>query len=156
MASRRRSEVPEKGSAQDRHLAGEIGALLARSRRRVFHRVKRALEEGGESIFVWRLLAYLHDEGPSIQAELADATAQHAASISRLLDEIEAEGLVRRKRDGKDRRRVVVELTAAGKQRFLASLDLVIDCMQDSLRVLTLEEQRQLGALLAKLVAAGN
>jgi DNA-binding MarR family transcriptional regulator len=156
LSSRRRSELPEKIPAQDRHLAAEIGALLARSRRHVFQRVKRKLEAAGESIFVWRLLAYLHDDGPSIQAELADATAQHPASISRLLDEIEEEGLVRRTRDGEDRRRVVVELTAAGKQRYLASLDVVVEGMQESLRILSVDEQRQLGALLGKIIAAAK
>src|SRR2546421_756695 len=100
---RRRSDGPS--APDNRRQAAEIGSLLARSRRQVFQRAKRRLEALGESIFVWRLLAYLHDDGPSIQAELADATAQHPASISRLLDEIEDAGLVRRRRDTKDRRR---------------------------------------------------
>ena len=138
--------------SKDRRLAAEIGSLLARTRRLVFQRARRKLEGLGESIFVWRLLAVLHDEGPAILAELADATAQHPASISRLLDEMERQGLVKRTRDGTDRRRVQVELAPGGRARYLALHDQAVAVMEESLAGLSREEQELLSALLAKMI----
>ena len=140
-------------AANDRQLVAEIGSLLARSRRQVFQQARRKLEAVGESIFAWRVLAYLHDEGPAFQAELADATAQHPASTSRLLDQMEAEHLVGRSRDGADRRRVRVVLTASGKQKYLALYDQVLGVLGESLEPLSPDEQRQLAGLLAKMIA---
>src|SRR5205085_4899653 len=117
----------------NRRLAAEIGSLLARSRRQVFQKARRRLEGLGESIFEWRLLAYLHDDGPAIQAELADATAQHPASISRLLDEMEEKGLVVRRRDTADRRRVLVEVAAAGEAKYDALFDEAVSVIEESL-----------------------
>jgi DNA-binding MarR family transcriptional regulator len=143
-------------STRERRLAAEIGALLARSRRQVFQSARRRLEAQGESIFVWRLLAYLADEGPSIQAELADATAQHPASISRLVDELEEAGMVRRRRDGEDRRRVMVEATAAGRARYEALYDEAIAAVEESIAPLDGEERQQLASLLGKIVKGGK
>jgi MarR family 2-MHQ and catechol resistance regulon transcriptional repressor len=146
--------VPRARTLPDRHLAAEIGALLARSRRQVYTRAKARLEQVGESIFVWRLLFYLHEVGPAIQAELADATAQHAGSTSRLLDEMEERGLVRRRRDGEDRRRVTVELTASGRRRYAQVFPHAIGALEESLRALSVEEQHGFAAVLRKLVGA--
>jgi DNA-binding MarR family transcriptional regulator len=112
------------------------------------------LDALGESIFVWRLLAYLHDDGPSIQAELADATAQHPASVSRLLDEMEEAGLVVRRRDGVDRRRVRVELTAAGDAKYDSLYDEALSVLEESLSHLSEAEQRELAQLLTKMIDA--
>ena len=157
MGGRRQSETPVKEKPQPgRRLAARIGALLAASRRLVFQRARRRLEARGESIFVWRLLAYLHDEGPSIQAELADATAQHPASISRLLHEMEAAGLCRRRRDTADRRRVRVELAPAGKAKYLAHYGEAVAAVEESLRSLTHADQRALATLLSKVVESSR
>ena len=137
---------------KDRRLTAEIGSLLARSRRLVFQRARRRFEDLGESIFVFRVLAHLHDEGPAIQAELADAAAQHPASMSRLLDGMEREGLVHRTRDGEDRRRVRVELAAGGKARYLALYDEAVAVIEESLAPLAVEEREVLAALLAKMM----
>jgi DNA-binding MarR family transcriptional regulator len=138
----------------NRRLAAEIGSLLARSRRQVFQKARRRLEALGQSIFEWRLLAHLHDEGPSMQAELADATAQHPASISRLLDDMEASGLVVRRRDTVDRRRVMVELAPAGKEKYEAHYDEAVSVMEESLAPLQPDEQELLKVLLSKMIAA--
>ena len=83
MAARKHTAAPGARASAGRKLAAEIGSLLARSRRQVFQRARRRMEALGESIFVWRLLAYLHDEGPAIQAELADAIQEMLADNQR-------------------------------------------------------------------------
>ena len=140
------------GYRTDRRLAGEIGALLARSRRGVWRNASRRMEAAGESLYTWRLLAYLAQEGPAVQGDLALATAQHPASISRILDALERDGSVRRRRDPRDRRRIYVELAAPGRKRFLAHADDAVAAVAEALSPLSEDEQKTLRDLLAKVV----
>jgi DNA-binding MarR family transcriptional regulator len=56
-------------------------------------------------------------EGPRAVGELARATGLSSAATTTLLDRLEDKGLVRRVRDGADRRKVLVELTEPGRRR---------------------------------------
>ena len=58
----------------------------------------RRLEEVGESVHLYRLLSELARNGPAPQRDLAEATAQHAAAVSRMVDELDEAGLIRRRR----------------------------------------------------------
>src|SRR5262245_29759598 len=98
-------------------LAGEVGTLLGQGRRCTWQAAAQRLEEQGESVYVWNLLHHLNLKGPLTQRELATATSQHPAGVSRLLEEVEAQGLVRRRREASDRRKFVVELTAKGQRK---------------------------------------
>ncbi|WP_051366716.1 MarR family winged helix-turn-helix transcriptional regulator [Hamadaea tsunoensis] len=59
------------------------------------------------------LLVYAHLE--SSPSRLKDDIGTDTAGVTRLLDRLEAKGLLRRERHGTDRRAVVVALTDAGK-----------------------------------------
>jgi MarR family transcriptional regulator, 2-MHQ and catechol-resistance regulon repressor len=148
-----RAKVAPLQPSESRERAGRIGTLLFRCRRRVFEQVRRTLDEAGESVWDYRLLACLHEEGPAIQAQLADATAQHPASVSRLVDDLERQGLVRRARDAQDRRRIQVELTAAGEAKLRELRALVLPVVEVCFSGLGREEQELLEAVLSKLVA---
>lgn len=105
-------------------------------------------------MLAWQVLNCLRRSGSLSQCEVARKTGQHPAGISRLLDALEGQREVRRKRDGADRRRLLVELTAKAHQR-LKSLDLeVAAAAKPSLAPLRSDEQRRLKALLTKLVGA--
>ena len=132
-------------------LAEEIGQLLARSRRLVFAAAARRLDESGESIHAWRVLAHLAREGATAQCDLAMALAQHPAWVSRLVDELEAEGVVRRRRDAHDRRKLRVEVTVAGRARYEARRAEVNEAVEQVLQPLDRDEREQLRALLLKL-----
>ena len=66
---------------------------------------------------------------------------------------MEEAGLVRRRRDGRDRRRVVVELSGEGKQKYLALFDEAVAVVEEALRPLDEGEQRALAMLLEKIVS---
>ena len=129
----------------------EIGILVALSRRALWTAAAHDLEANDFSMLVWVLLAYLVRNGPSTQRKIATATGQHPAGVSRLLVELEEQKLVRKGRDREDRRRARVELTAAGRRCFEAGRPHVIGAMRSALAPLTLEEKKQLRALLSKL-----
>src|SRR2546427_4471297 len=59
----------------------------------------------------WRCLDILGTRGPMTAGQLADAVRLTTGAVTGVLDRLEAAGLVRRVRDTKDRRRVIVEVT---------------------------------------------
>lgn len=62
-------------------------------------------------------LGELHDDGPMTQQLLADRLRLQKSTVSRLVDQLQADGLVRRTANPDDRRSVLLELTASGRRR---------------------------------------
>jgi DNA-binding MarR family transcriptional regulator len=58
-----------------------------------------------------RCMDVIEREGPVTAGRLAEATGLTTGAITTVLDRLERAGLARRVRDGKDRRRVLVEVT---------------------------------------------
>lgn len=138
--------------ADGESLLYEVGTLVARARRLVWTAAARELEAHGFPMTTWVLLATLVRSGPATQREIADATGQHAASVSRLVNDLEAQKLVRRGRDDVDRRRARVQISAAGKAFCRAARPHVIGALGEALAPMSTGEQRALRALLRKLV----
>lgn len=139
--------------ADQKRTAEELGMLIARSRRVMSGLASRRLEERGESMLVWQVLNRLRRNGPMTQCELAAQAGQHPAGICRMLDAFESEGLVLRRRDARDRRKMRVELTRKAQERLTAMDPFVIASAREFLSPLSGAEQRRLGELLRKLVA---
>jgi DNA-binding MarR family transcriptional regulator len=131
----------------------ELVRLLGQTRRRLWIAAARALAARGESIVAWSLVNRLAELGPLTQRELADASAQHPAGVSRQLDELERKGLTTRGTDATDRRRRRVELTAAGVRWFQQTRPLVDQATAPVLGVLRPAERRLLTTLLRKVVS---
>ena len=131
----------------------ELVRLVGQTRRRLWIAAARALAARGESIVAWSLLNRLAELGPLTQRELADASAQHPAGVSRQLDELERKGLTARGTDPTDRRRRRVELTAAGSRWFQQTRPLVDQATAPVLAVLRPAERRALTTLLRKVLS---
>ena len=100
------------------------------------------------------ILALLEGSAPEAQAEIADALGYDRGTLVGLLDELEEQKLVERKRDPDDRRRQLVRITADGK-RTLAELRALSRRLENEfLAPLDTEQREQLHALL--LVLAGR
>jgi DNA-binding MarR family transcriptional regulator len=125
--------------------------LVAKARRVVWTNATRTLEESGDSPLSWQLLSHLVRGGKRTQIELAVALAQHPAGVSRLLDDLEKQGYVARRRDSKDRRRVYVEATHRGEQRFRSMLPGVLRGVEKAFEPLSQAERRSLRELLRKV-----
>ena len=133
-------------------LAEELYRHVNRARRLLWTTAAGCLEEQGESIFTWQVLCTLVRYGAKTQRDLAYATAQHPAGLSRLLDELEAEALISRKPDPADRRKLLVRATAKGKARFEGASPAVWRGVDEVLGVLTAAQRQDLRNLLAVLV----
>ncbi|RPH64806.1 MAG: MarR family transcriptional regulator [Myxococcaceae bacterium] len=141
-----------KTAEADRATA-ELVRLVGQTRRRLWIAAARALAARGESIVAWALVNRLAELGPLTQRELADASAQHPAGVSRQLDELERKGLTARGTDPADRRRRRVELTPAGSRWFRQTRPLVDQATAPVLAVLRASERRALATLLRKVVS---
>jgi MarR family transcriptional regulator for hemolysin len=110
-----------------------------------------ALAEAGGSLPVWVVLISLKSGQISSQRELASAVGIQGATLSHHLDAMESAGLVTRRRDPRNRRLHLVELTPDGEALF-ARLREVAFAFDQRLRAgLTEHDVDRLEALLDRL-----
>ncbi len=133
-------------------LAEEVYRLIGRSRRLLWMASARALEARGDSAFTWQVLCYLVHHGATVQQDLAMATAQDPASMSRLLDELTERKLVRRTPDPADRRRSLVEATKKGETWHRSASPTVNAAVEDAMKALSSRQRESLRDLLRVLL----
>jgi DNA-binding MarR family transcriptional regulator len=93
-------------------------------------------------------LTVLRDQGGSTQAALATTLQIDRTNLVGLLNELECQELIARRRSSEDRRRHIVELTDAGAQ-LLAQAEFALTAAEDDvLAALDREQREQLYSLL--------
>ena len=95
-----------------------LGLHLTRVSRIVSRAFDEALAEAGGSLPVWVVLISLKSGQTASQRELAGVVGIQGATLSHHLDAMESAGLVTRRRDPRNRRLHVVELTPDGDALF--------------------------------------
>jgi len=144
--------VPNR-TAHSAELAEDIYRLVCQSRRALVLTATRTLETRQQSIFTWQIVSWLVRHGPTTQRDLSYVLAQHPAGISRQVNELEAQGLVRR-RAVSDRRKLLVEVTPAGRRWFRSSSAEVMQAVDRALAGLSDPQRRNLRKLMRTLVEA--
>jgi DNA-binding MarR family transcriptional regulator len=99
-------------------------------------------------------LTVLRDHGEQNQSDLPATLGMDPTNVVALLNELEADDLVERRRSPQDRRRHTVSLTAAGAARLKEVEDLLTAVEQRVLDPLTPEEQRTFYTLLSRATAS--
>jgi DNA-binding MarR family transcriptional regulator len=101
------------------------------------------------------VLTVLRELGESSQADLAGTLQLDRTNLVGLLNELENEALIERRRSPEDRRRHSVVLTATGRER-LARAEFTLAAAEDLvLGALTSKQRETLYELLHKATAAG-
>ena len=103
-----------------------IGLRLTRTARVVSQAFDRALAGAGGSAPVWQVLLLVRSAQWGTQAQLAEAMGITGATLTHHLNAMEAEGLVRRRREASNRRVQRVELTDAGAALFERLREVVV------------------------------
>jgi len=100
------------------HIHAEIGRLIARLARVWRRESDQALSEHGLSYATAIPLLVLSRQGGNVrQGVLADELGIEGPSLVRLIDVLQAEGLVERREDPTDRRAKTLHLTVAGEAK---------------------------------------
>lgn len=92
---------------------------LVRGMSRTVRAMRRHLEQtiadvpGGMS--AWWVLRHLHHAGPQAQADIADSLGVAGSTLTRRLEQMEADGLITRAADDSDKRRIIVALSERGE-----------------------------------------
>jgi len=89
--------------------------------------------------------------GPMTLCEISRKQFVSGGNMTVVIDNLEKEGLVTRIPSKDDRRSIVVQLTAKGKELFESIFAEHAECVADIASVLTEEEQVELGRLCKKL-----
>ncbi len=95
-------------------------------------------------------LSYLRDNDGAPQQELAEVLCIDANNVVLVLNELEDLGHVRRRRDPTDRRRHLVDITAAGRDALTSAERAQEGIEDDVLRGLDGEERAELWRLLTR------
>jgi DNA-binding MarR family transcriptional regulator len=109
---RRRGSIPgvKRIRDQSRELSSLYGEVFALFHRRVAKRASLTPES-------WAVLEHFRLAGPLTVTEAGRHMDRAQSVMSEIIDRLERKGLLRRLRDERDRRRVLVWLTPAGQAR---------------------------------------
>jgi MarR family transcriptional regulator, lower aerobic nicotinate degradation pathway regulator len=141
------ARAPREFTRSASFLAKRVGIIAK-------ERTLDAFEGVGAAPFAYPVLALLGQGACTTQAAIADSLRLDRSYLVGLLDELEGEGLIERKRDAHDRRRHVVTLTGAGERELVRLRGIVHEVDAELLAPLTAAERKTLQELLGKLAAA--
>src|SRR5581483_8632491 len=146
------SQGPPPGlhSALSRHTGFLINRIGAEARKRF----EAKLDSLGLNLRMWGVLNVLDVEGSITQHRLGQCVGIDPSSMVSTIDELEARGMVERRRHPTDRRAHALHLTDAGRETLNAGRELARGAQNDLLGPLSAAERKQLHELLLR-VAVG-
>ena len=137
---------------KSRSSATGLALLIVRLSRMAGYRLGEALAAMNMRTHEFSVLNYLAEAGPLSQQEVGQALRINPSNLVGLLDLLEADGLLVRARDPRDRRRHLVQLTPAGRQRLARAWHAAEAAEEDLLSPLAPAERAQLRSALERLV----
>lgn len=142
--------MSEDAAPDDYVLDKQVGFLL----RQVTQRHTGLFAErigDGLTPMQWAVLSKLLEIGRTAQSALGRAVCMDAATVKGTVDRLEARALVARMPDGEDRRRLLVDLTEAGRAVTRRNLAAARAISEATLAPLEASERQALFGLLQRL-----
>ena len=106
----------------------------------------------GLTFMQWVSLLLIRDELAQTCAELSRELGYDSGALTRLVDQLENRGLLRRERREQDRRQVWLKLTPLGMSSLEELMPLVVGVANRSTEPLSGDELQHLTSMLTKLV----
>lgn len=136
---------------------GALAGRLIGSLHAVETRLEAALEPLGLSVAKFGVLAKLVAAGEGLPlSTLADRMACVRSNMTQLIDRLEAEKLVARVDDPRDRRSIRAELTKEGRERYAAGLKAVDQAERALFSELPRKQRETLLQLLGSIKCSGR
>ena len=140
-------------------LDDELVAQVRRGASRLARRLR--LERPTDSLSGSKVavLAHLHRWGPATPGELAGSERLQPQSLTRVIADLEAEELLTRRRDERDRRQYVLEITEAGRLALAVDMESRDAWLAEAMVGLTETERQVLylaGVLMDRLSGVGR
>jgi len=88
---------------------------LGRTTRAMRRHLEQTISDVPGGMSAWWVLRYLHRAGPQVQADIAENIGVAGSTLTRRLEQMEADGLITRTVDDADKRRVIVALSERGE-----------------------------------------
>jgi DNA-binding MarR family transcriptional regulator len=133
--------------------AKACGLLILRLGRAAAFRLGSALSALEMRPHEFAVLSGLAEAGPMSQGRLGASMRVHASNLVALIDGLEADGFVVRRRDPADRRRYLVELTAGGRRRLERARQAAEHAEDELLAPLNEAERERLHEYLTRIAA---
>ena len=146
-------ETPPKGCLP-KELVSSTAFLLAKVGMTIKMRMLDELEQVGCGLYEYGVLAVLGEGAQKTQAAIADALSVDRSQLVGVLDTLEGDGLVERKRDPNDRRRHAVSITADGKRRLVKLRSVVKEIERSFLEPLDEETRNALHQTLLRVACS--
>lgn len=129
-----------------------LSYLLARASAAVAGQFHHQVEANGLTVPVWRVLATLSgDDGLPI-SKLAEIVLEKQPTLTKIIDRMEADGLVKRREDGDDRRQTRVYITVRGRKIVTPLLRQAKRHERDILEDYSTDDARKLKTILRGLI----
>jgi len=139
-----------------------IGAMLSRVKAEMLAALDRELAADKRlaplemSAAQYIIMANLAGPEPKSASDLCKGISYDAGAMTRMLDRLEAKGLIRRMRSAQDRRLMHLELTDEGRAAYPRMREMSMAVANRFLRGFTRAEARQLESLLARMLENAN
>jgi len=137
----------------DHWLGKFVPYLMYRITNHLNQRLRRSLRRSGINLARWRVLAVLKDHGSMNMGEIVASTIIEQPTVSRIIDQLEREGLAMRTTNKKDSRYVQVMLTPEGEQAFTKIYPVATHHQEKALKGFSREEIKTLTGLLERIHA---
>ena len=127
-----------------------VGYLVNRLAQSVGREIDRRMVDLGLTDAQWKPMLLLYQGGCSTAADFSRIACHDTGAVTRLLDRLEAKGLVQRVRSAEDRRVVNLELTEAGKKIAAEVPKIIADLANQVVAGFSPDEFTQFKALLGR------
>lgn len=129
-----------------------LAYLLAAASERMSAEFHEVVRDSGLRVPEWRVLASLASFDELTVSELARITLYDQPRLTKILNQMVFDGLVRRAGDPLDRRRVLIHMTAAGKARVAPLVQAATSHEDRILAELSVRERAALKMILKRLI----
>lgn len=132
-------------------LSSYLPYLLNRAGSRIVAAFTREARKHGINLQMWRVLAALHEHDGESVSGLAALTSIEISTLSRVLDQMQAQRLISRERQSGNQRSVSVRRTATGRAITEKLIPTALEFERIALEGFSARDQAALKAMLARV-----